>query len=124
MAEWQDIPEPVTWTIREPITFNGTQYASITLRAPRGEEILKVTSVPGRSLTETSLHIFAEISAEHAPFEVVKQLPEWMLRQMGEYLEEFVGVPAPDPLEAWRRARREREIEATRLLSSEGQPTP
>jgi hypothetical protein len=37
---------------------------------------------------------------------VLKVQPHWFNQQIADYLEEFVGAPAPDPLESWRAARR------------------
>jgi hypothetical protein len=49
-------------------------------------------------------------SAEHVPYDVLKKQPHWLNQQISDYMEEFVGAPAPDPLEAWRRARREAQV--------------
>ena len=42
-------------------------------------------------------------SAENVPYDVLKKQPHWFNQQISDYLEEFVGAPAPDPLETWRR---------------------
>jgi hypothetical protein len=105
VSEWTDVPEPVTWKLRETIAHNGVRYAEVTLRAPTGGDTLKAASVRGSSNLEIVHRLIEEVSGVH--YDVVKQLPEWMIGQMAAYFEEFAEAPAPDPLERWRQARRD-----------------
>jgi len=54
-----------------------------------------------------TLRMVESASAENVPYDVLKKQPHWFNQQISDYLEEFVGAPAPDPLETWRRQRRE-----------------
>ena len=105
MTEWADVPEPLTWTLREAIKHNGVKYTEITLRAPTGGDTLKATGVKGASNLDTVHRLIEAVSG--VPYEVIAQVPEWMIGQMAGYFEEFAEAPAPDPLERWRQARRD-----------------
>jgi len=67
---------------------------------------LKATAVHGASGLDVTLRMLESASAEHVPYDVLKVQPHWFNQQIADYLEEFVGAPAPDPLESWRAARR------------------
>ena len=56
---------------------------------------------------DVTLRMVESASAENVPYDVLKKQPHWFNQQISDYLEEFVGAPAPDPLETWRRQRRE-----------------
>ncbi len=102
---WVPLPEPLTWTLPTPLTFNGMQYGSVTLRAPSGADIMKASAIPGASGLDVTLRLIEAVSAEHVPYEALKTLPAYMVMQMGNYMDEFSGAPEPDPLAAWRAAR-------------------
>jgi hypothetical protein len=110
MTEWIPVPEPQTWTLPKPTTHGGIQYLTLTLGAPTSEDVLKATAVQGASGLEVTLRIIESASAEHVPYDVLKKQPQWFNQQVSDYMEEFVGAPAPDPLEAWRTARREAQL--------------
>ena len=110
MVEWTPVPEPQAWTLPKPITHGGIQYLTLTIGAPTSEDVLKATAVQGASGLEVTLRIIESASAEHVPYDVLKKQPQWFNQQISDYMEEFVGAPAPDPLEAWRTARREAQI--------------
>lgn len=113
MSDWTPVPEPVTWTLPAPISHNGMNYATITLRAPTGENLLKAMAIPGASNADVTHRLIEAVSAEQVPYDAVKKLPWWLIEQMDGYMSEFTGAPAPDPLEAWRQARKAaREAEA------------
>jgi hypothetical protein len=99
-----EVPEPVTWNLRTPIQHAGMTYEQVTLRAATVEQMMKATAVRGASNLEVACRLIETISG--VPYEAVRKLPEWMLGQMTEYLEEFTGNPAPDPLARWRQARK------------------
>jgi hypothetical protein len=84
----------------------GIHYATVTIGAPTSEDVLKATAVPGASGLDVTLRIIESASAEHVPYDVLKKQPHWLNQQISDYMEEFVGAPAPGPLEAWREARR------------------
>jgi hypothetical protein len=107
MNTWNPVPEPVTWSLQAPVEFNGVRYSTVTLRAPTGDEVLKAASLPGSSGYEISLRLIGEVSAEQMPYEAVRKLPVWLTGKMTDYFDSFAGAPDPDPLEAWRTARRE-----------------
>jgi len=107
MAAWIPVPEPVTWQMPDPIANNGVTYQTVTLRAPTGEQLLKAMAIPGASATDVTHRLIAEVSAEKVPYDVVKKLPWWMIEKMDGYMSLFAGAPDPDPLEAWRQARRD-----------------
>jgi hypothetical protein len=110
MTDWTPVPEPVSWTLPKPITHGGIQYIALTMGAPTSEDVLKATAVQGASGLEVTLRIIESASAEHVPYDVLKKQPQWFNQQVSDYMEEFVGAPAPDPLEAWRTARREAHL--------------
>jgi len=106
MIAWTPVPEPVTWTMPAPISGDGgLTYATVTLRAPSGEDVLKAMAIPGASNADITHRLIESVSAEHVPYDVVKKLPWWMITQMSDYMDSFLGAPLPDPLEAWRTAR-------------------
>ena len=100
-------PEPQMWLLPRPVSSGGLDYDRITLRAPSGADVLKATALAGAAPLEIVMRLIAAASIEKVPFEVVLDQPEWIIGQMSAYFEEFAGNPAPDPLEAWRTARRE-----------------
>ena len=105
MNDWIPVPEPVTWTLPTPLAFNGMSYGSVTLRAPTGADILKATAVRGAAGMDVTLRLIEAVSAEHVPYDALKTLPAYLVMQMSDYMDEFAGTPAPDPLAAWRAAR-------------------
>ena len=110
MTAWTPVPEPITWTLPKPVMHGGVRYETLTMSAPTSEDVLKATAVQGASGLEVTLRIIESASAEHVPYDVLKQQPQWFNQQVSDYMEEFVGAPAPDPLEAWRTARREAQV--------------
>ena len=106
MNAWTPVPEPVTWRFPKPLAQGGLSYATVTLGAPTAEDILKATSVRGASGMDITLRLIESASAEHVPYEVLKRLPSWLIQPISDSTEAFAGAPAPDPLEAWRAARR------------------
>ena len=106
MTAWIPVPEPITWQMPEPIAYNGVTYQTVTLRAPTGEQLLKAMAIPGASSADITHRLIAEVSTEKMPYDAVKKLPWWMISKMSDYMDLFAGAPDPDPLEAWRAARR------------------
>ena len=106
MTEWVPVPEPIVWTLPKPQMSGGLQYTTLTVGAPTSEDVLKATAVHGASGLDVTLRMLESASAEHVPYDVLKVQPHWFNQQIADYLEEFVGAPAPDPLESWRAARR------------------
>jgi hypothetical protein len=106
MTDWTPVPEPQIWTLPKPMMHGGIHYTSVTIGAPTSEDVLKATAVPGASGLDVTLRIVESASAEHVPYDVLKKQPHWLNQQISDYMEEFVGAPAPGPLEAWREARR------------------
>jgi hypothetical protein len=104
---WIPVPEPLTWQIPKPVKVGAITYTEVVLRAPTGEDVLLVTALPGSNL-ETTFRLIETVSG--VPFDVIKTLPHWLIRQMSDYMDEFAGAPAPDPLEAWRKARMDAAI--------------
>jgi len=51
---------------------------------------------------------------EHVPYDVLKKQPHWLNQQISDYMEEFVGAPAPTfgKLAAARRAAQLAEVRA------------
>lgn len=86
---------------------NGIHFEKLTIGAPTSEDVLKASAVQGASGLDVTLRMIESASAEHVPYDVLKQQPHWFNQQISDYMEEFVGAPAPDPLETWRRQRRE-----------------
>jgi len=113
-VSWIPIPEPVTWNLAAPLSHNGMNYSTVTLRAPTGADILKATAIRGASSLDTTLRLIEGVSGERIPYDALKTLPAWLVMQMGDYMDEFMGTPAPDPLVAWRAAR-QAEAEAEKL---------
>ena len=107
MTDWIPVPEPMTWQLAKPLSHNGLSYGSVTLRAPSAADILKATAIPGAVGMDVTLRLIEAVSAEHVPYDLLKALPAYLIMQMSDYLDEFAGTPAPDPLEAWRAARRQ-----------------
>jgi len=111
VTEWTPVPEPMTWTLvnkdkpGQAIMFKGLAYSTVTIGAPTSEDILKATAVPGARGIDVTLRIIESASRERVPYDVLKAQPHWLNQQISDYMEEFVGAPAPDPLEAWRKAR-------------------
>ena len=106
MTEWVPVPEPIVWTLPKPQMSGGLQYTTLTVGAPTSEDVLKATAVHGATGLDVTLRMLESASAEHVPYDVLKVQPHWFNQQIADYLEEFVGAPAPDPLESWRTARR------------------
>ena len=106
MTEWVPVPEPIVWTLPKPQMHGGLQYTTLTVGAPTSEDVLKATAVHGATGLDVTLRMLESASAEHVPYDVLKVQPHWFNQQIADYLEEFVGAPAPDPLESWRTARR------------------
>jgi hypothetical protein len=112
-AGWKDPPEPVAWTLRnkdkpgQAIMHGGLAYTTVTVGAPTSADVLKATAVQGASGLERTLRMVSAASVEQVPFEVLAAQPQWLTMQISDYMDEFAGIPAPDPLEAWRTARRE-----------------
>jgi len=106
MTGWVPVPEPITWTLPKPQMSGGMQYSTLTVGAPTSEDVLKATAVHGATGLDVTLRMLESASAEHVPYDVLKVQPHWFNQQIADYLEEFVGAPAPDPLESWRAARR------------------
>jgi hypothetical protein len=121
-VSWIPIPEPMTWTLPAPITFNGMNYATVTLRAPTSADILKASAVRGAANLDVTLRLVETVSGERVPYDALKTLPAWLVVQMGEYMDEFMGTPAPDPLVAWREARTAAAIAEAEAKQSAGQP--
>jgi len=107
MINWVPVPEPQAWTLPKPTRHNGVQYTTVTIGAPTSEHILKASAVHGASGLDVTLRIIEAASVEQVPYDVLKVQPHWFNQQIADYMEEFVGAPAPDPLESWRAARRE-----------------
>ena len=107
MIPWTPVPEPQEWPLPKPMMHNGVHYAKLTIGAPTSEDVLKATSVSGATGLDVTLRMVESASAENVPYDVLKKQPHWFNQQISDYLEEFVGAPAPDPLETWRRQRRE-----------------
>ena len=107
MSAWKPIPEPMKWTLPKPIEHGGLHYAQLTIGAPTSEDVLKATAIYGAAPLDVTLRIIESASAERVPYDVLKKQPHWFNQQVSDYLEEFVGTPAPDPLETWRRERRD-----------------
>ena len=121
MAAWIPVPEPLTWQLPEGVREGGMVYREIVLRAPTGADIMKATAIPGSSPQEVTLRLIEAVSG--VPYEVIKRLGWHEIVQMRDYMDEFAGAPAPDPLEAWRKARRlalEAEVKAA-LANGDGQ---
>jgi hypothetical protein len=95
----------VTWTLAAPISHNGMNYATVTLRAPTSADILKASAVRGTFGLDLTLRLVEAVCGEHVPYDALKLLPAWQIMQMGDYMDEFMGTPAPDPLVTWRAAR-------------------
>ena len=108
--EWTPVPEPQSWPLPKPMMHGGIHYATVTLGAPTSEDVLKATAVSGASGLDVTLRMIESASAEHVPYDVLKKQPHWLNQQIADYMEEFVGAPAPDPLESWRRTRREAQV--------------
>ena len=106
MSAWTPVPEPQTWTLPKPEMHGGIQYDTLTVGAPTSEDVMKATAVAGASGLDVTLRMIESASAQHVPYDVLKKQPHWFNQQIADYLEEFVGAPAPDPLESWRAARR------------------
>jgi len=106
VTEWVPVPEPIVWTLPKPQMSGGLQYTTLTVGAPTSEDVLKATAVHGATGLDVTLRMLESASAEHVPYDVLKVQPHWFNQQIADYLEEFVGAPAPDPLESWRTARR------------------
>jgi len=106
MIDWTPVPEPQTWTLPKPMMHGGIHYSTVTLGAPTSEDVLKATAVQGTAGLDVTLRIIESASAERVPYDVLKKQPHWLNQQLSDYMEEFVGAPAPDPLERWREARR------------------
>jgi hypothetical protein len=104
VTNWLPIPEPVTWTLPSPISHNGVNYGTITLRAPTGENLLKAMAIPGASSVDVTHRLVEAVSGEQIPYDAVKKLPWWMIEQMSDYMNSFTGAPLPGPLEARRAA--------------------
>ena len=64
-----------------------------------------------------TLRMIESASAEHVPYDVLKKQPHWLNQQISDYMEEFVGAPAPDPLESWRVARRAAQLAEVKALA-------
>jgi hypothetical protein len=107
---WTPVPEPQSWPLAKPMMHGGIHYATVTLGAPTSEDVLKATAVSGASGLDVTLRMIESASAEHVPYDVLKKQPHWLNQQIADYMEEFVGAPAPDPLESWRRARRDAQV--------------
>ena len=110
MIAWTPVPDPVAWPLAKPIMHNGVQYDTLTIGAPTSEDVLKASAVPGASGLDVTLRMIESASKEHVPYDVLKKQPQWFNQQISDYMEEFVGAPAPDPLETWRRQRREAQL--------------
>jgi hypothetical protein len=104
---WIPVPEPQVWQIAAPANSGGMRYATVTLVAPTAEDIMKATAVSGASGMDVTLRMIESVSLEHVPYDVLKRLPGWQIIQMSDYMDAFGGAPDPDPLEAWRKAKRE-----------------
>jgi len=122
-VSWIPIPEPVTWVLKKPLVHNGMTYPTVTLRAPTGGEILKATAVRNRANMEVGLRLIECVNVEGVPYEALCQLPAYLALQMGAYMDEFEGTPAPDPLEAWRKARSEAAEAEAATPATSPQPT-
>lgn len=120
--DWTPVPEPITWNLPKPGMCNGMRYDTLTVGAPTSEDVLKATAVHGATGLDITLRMVESASAEHVPYDVLKKQPHWFNQQVADYLEEFVGTPAPDPLEKWRTARRKAALaqaEAEKLEAEE-----
>jgi hypothetical protein len=123
MSTWTPVPEPVSWPLPKPLAQGGISYATVTVGAPTAEDILKATAVRGASGFDVTLRLIESASAEHVPYDVLKKQPTWLIQQISDYVEEFAGAPAPDPLESWRAARRAAlAAEAAAVLEAASQP--
>ena len=110
MIAWTPVPDPVAWPLPRPMAHNGVQYETLTIGAPTSEDVLKASAVPGASGLDVTLRMIESASNEHVPYDVLKKQPHWFNQQISDYMEEFVGAPAPDPLETWRRDRHEARL--------------
>jgi hypothetical protein len=106
VTNWIPVPEPIVWTLPKPQVSGGIQYTQLTIGAPTSADVLKATAVHGATGLDVTLRMVESASAEHVPYDVLKAQPHWFNQQIADYLEEFVGAPAPGPLESWRAARR------------------
>lgn len=104
MAAWVPVPEPVTWPLPEPVQVGGLTYKEVSLHAPTGADIMKATALAGANNADTTVKLIEAVSG--VPADVISQLPWWVIKQMSDYMDEFVGAPSPDPLELWRTQRR------------------
>lgn len=104
MAEWTKPPQPVTWTLDEPIELGPSVYTQVTLRAPKGADILKATAVYGEDGLTIAMRLISAISAEGVPFEAVTRIESWQIDQMSRYFDSFNGAPMPGPLAPPARA--------------------
>lgn len=100
---WIPVPEPLTWALPASVAHNGLTFTEVTLRAPTGEDIMKATAIPGASNADVTHRLIEAVSG--VPYDALKVLPWWLVKQMSDYLDEFAGAPAPGPLEQWRAAR-------------------
>jgi hypothetical protein len=106
MSNWIAPPEPMEFLLPKPLMAGGMKYTQVTVGAPTTEDVLKATAVKGAAGLDVTLRMVESASAEQVPYEVLKKQPHWFNQQVADYFEEFLGVPAPDPLESWRSARR------------------
>jgi hypothetical protein len=95
---WTPPPAQLTWALPAPLTNGPAVYHSVTLRAATAGDVLKATAMRGASGMEVTLRLISAVSAEGVPYEVLWQLPAWMVDQMSSYLDSFNGAPMPSPL--------------------------
>ena len=114
---WTPVPEPQSWPLPKPMMHGGVHYETVTLGAPTSEDVLKATAVSGATGLDVTLRMIESASAEHVPYDVLKKQPHRLNQQISDYMEEFVGAPAPDPLESWRVARRAAQLAEVKALA-------
>lgn len=103
--DWVPPPEFVPWTLPAPVAFSGVTYATVTLRAPTAQDVLKAADIQGASGMQITLRLISAVSVEAVPYEALVTLPAYLVDQMGAYLDLFGGAPLPGPLVEWQAAR-------------------
>lgn len=101
-SDWTLPPEPVTWHLHAPLSHGNATYSEVTIRCPTAGDVMKASAVRGASGMDVTLRLIAEINAEGIPYDALRGLPHWVVDQMSNYIDSFLGAPPPIPL---RRAR-------------------
>jgi len=111
--DWTPPPTPMTWTLPTPVTFENQSYASVTVGCPTASDLLKAADVPGASAVDVTLRLIEAINVERVPYGALREMPAFVVEQIGSYFDMFMGAPLPGPLEAWRKAETARRVAAT-----------